>query len=57
MGRRLKPFAPSGMPSMSYYPVPASVLEDADELVVWAREAVAVAERAPTRPSKRRSAR
>ena len=55
--RRLKPFSPDGMPSMSYYPVPASILEDADALVVWAREAVAVAGRAAQRPSRRRSAR
>ena len=56
--RRLKPFAPSGMPSMSYYPVPPSILEDADALVVWAREAVGVAARAATaKPAKRRSAR
>jgi DNA transformation protein len=52
--RRLKPFSPDGMPSMSYYPVPASVLEDADELIVWAREAVAVAERAAARSRPRR---
>ena len=51
--RRLKPFSPDGMPSMSYYPVPASVLEDADELIVWAREALAVAERAAARPGAR----
>jgi DNA transformation protein and related proteins len=51
--RRLKPFAPDGMPSMSYYPVPASILEDADALVVWAREAVAVAQRAAKRPARR----
>ena len=56
--RRLKPFAPSGMPSMSYYPVPPSILEDADALVVWAREAVGVAARAAkAKPAKRRSAR
>ena len=53
--RRLKPFTPGGMPSMSYYPVPASILEDADALVVWAREAVDVAARAQT--AKPRSAR
>ena len=55
--RRLKPFTPDGMPSMSYYPVPASILEDAATLVIWAREAVGVAERAAARPSRRRSAR
>lgn len=31
--------------SMSYFEVPADVLEDADELVVWARGAVRVAAR------------
>ena len=43
------------MPSMSYYPVPASILEDADALVVWAREAVDVAGRGRERrqPAKR----
>lgn len=51
--RRLTPFSPGGgMPSMSYYPVPAGVLEDAGELIVWAREAVAVADRAAARPKK-----
>ena len=61
--RRLKPFTPDGMASMSYYPVPAAILENAGELLVWAREAVQVAERATAartrtapRP-KRRSAR
>ena len=53
--RRLTPFTPRpGRPSMSYYPVPAAVLEDADELRVWALEAVAVAERAT---AKKRTAR
>ena len=53
--RGLKPFAPGGMPAMSYYPVPADVLEDADTLLVWAREAVAVAVRAAaSRPRRRR---
>lgn len=53
--RRLKPFSPEGMPSMSYYPVPASVLEDAGELIVWAREAVAVAGRATARARPRKA--
>jgi TfoX/Sxy family transcriptional regulator of competence genes len=38
---------------MSYYEVPADVLEDADELVVWARRAVEAA-LAKTAVSKRR---
>jgi DNA transformation protein len=55
--RRLKPFSPDGMPSMSYYPVPASILEDADALLDWAREAVGVAERAAATGTRRRSRR
>ena len=43
---------------MSYYPVPPSILEDADALVVWAREAVGVAARAAkATPATRRSVR
>jgi DNA transformation protein len=40
-----RPFQPygDGSYSMSYYEVPANVLEDRDELRTWAREAVAVA--------------
>jgi DNA transformation protein len=50
--RRMPPFiAPGEQPSKTYYRVPTSVLEDAAELVAWAREAVAVADRAA---SKRR---
>ncbi len=61
--RRLKPFAPGGTRSRSYYPVPASILEDADTLCVWAREALDVAARAPrktsakAKPRRRASAR
>ena len=56
--RRLKPFKPPGAPpSKNYYTVPAAVLEDGDELLVWAREAIAAAGRstaAKTRaPAKR----
>jgi DNA transformation protein len=56
--RRLKPFQPPGAPpSKNYYTVPAAVLEDGDELLVWAREAIAAAGRstaAKTRtPAKR----
>ena len=39
--------------SMSYYQVPVHVLEDADELATWAREAVRIATRAAA-PRKRR---
>lgn len=44
--------------SMSYFQVPADVLEDADELVQWARTAVRVAAESAQkkrRPSKRAS--
>jgi DNA transformation protein len=58
--RRMTPFmAPGEQPSKTYYRVPTSILEDADALVVWAREAVAVADRAvrirPARDRRRRS--
>jgi DNA transformation protein len=35
--------------AMAYWQVPADVLEDADELAVWAREAMAVALKAKAR--------
>jgi DNA transformation protein len=42
-----KPFQPYGeeSSSMGYYEVPVDVLEDTDQLKVWARGAVAAAER------------
>jgi DNA transformation protein len=53
--RRMTPFTPPGFPpSKTYYRVPTSVLEDADTLAVWAREAVSVADRAAT--TKRKTA-
>jgi DNA transformation protein len=44
---RSKPFQPYGDESysMSYYEVPAEVLEDVDRLKTWARGALAAAER------------
>lgn len=44
--RGMKPFRPyEDKPdvSMTYYTVPADVLDDAEELVVWARRSVSVA--------------
>ena len=40
-----RPFCPSSRPgeSMAYWQVPAEALEDADELAIWAREAMGVA--------------
>jgi DNA transformation protein and related proteins len=37
------PFRPFGTYAMSYYEVPADVLEDPDELAVWALKAIEVA--------------
>jgi DNA transformation protein len=59
-GRGMKPFQPfRDKPeySMSYYQVPAETIEDAEDLVRWARKAVRVAAGARARPSgsKRRS--
>jgi DNA transformation protein len=58
--RGMKPFQPfRDKPeySMSYYQVPAETIEDAEDLVRWARKAVRVAAGARARPSrsKRRS--
>jgi DNA transformation protein len=50
--RRMTPFMPPGdQPSKTYYRVPTSILEDAGELVVWAREAIGVADRAASKKS------
>ncbi|HEY3137604.1 MAG TPA: TfoX/Sxy family protein [Blastocatellia bacterium] len=53
-----KPFQPYGDESysMSYYEVPAEVLEDVDRLKTWARGAVAAAERkaSAARPPRKR---
>jgi len=48
-----KPYADKAM-TMPYYEVPASVLEDGDELAAWARASVRVAERARTRVRRTR---
>lgn len=54
-----KPFCPfpdRPEQTMGYWQVPAEVLEDADELAVWAREAMTVALAARTkRPARRRA--
>lgn len=54
--RRMPPFMPiPGKPAMSrYYQVPPGVLEDADELSAWAREAVSVGVSAPLKPKRAR---
>jgi DNA transformation protein and related proteins len=40
--RKMKPFRPNGKQTIkSYYQVPVEILEDADELCVWAKRAIA----------------
>jgi DNA transformation protein and related proteins len=58
----LKPFQPfTDKPmTMSYYPPPPEFFEDAEVMLLWGREAVAVAQRAKakrTRPRNKRAAR
>jgi DNA transformation protein len=54
-----KPFQPYGDDSysMSYYEVPADVLEDTDQLRAWARGSVAAAERKGARKKQKQKAR
>ena len=52
----LKPHSDKPM-RMSYYQVPVDVLEDRDELAVWAPASVRVAARAPSRNARRSSPR
>jgi len=46
------PFLPFGDPEkpMQYYELPEEVLEDADELALWMRKAIAVAAKAKAKP-------
>jgi DNA transformation protein len=56
--RGMEPFRPypdKPHSSMTYYAVPADVLEDAEECVAWGRKAAAIAAVAP-RPRSRRAA-
>jgi DNA transformation protein len=46
-----RPYAHKPM-SMSYYQVPARVLEDSDELTTWARTSVRVATQPPRRKTR-----
>jgi DNA transformation protein len=48
------PFKPYGddRETMQYYAVPASVLEDAEELARWGRKAIQAAERKRNRPKR-----
>lgn len=53
--RGMLPFRPTPDLQMSYFEVPADALEDADELALWARRAIAVASRAAQRKPKSRT--
>jgi DNA transformation protein len=51
------PFPDRPDQAMAYWEVPAGVLEDAEELAAWAREAMGVAlAKRPRRPARRRAA-
>ena len=47
-----RPYADRPM-TMSYYQVPAAVIEDGDELAAWARASIRVASRAALREPRR----
>jgi DNA transformation protein len=49
---QFRPYAARPQLSMNYYAAPAEVLEDAAELVTWARRSVAVAMQAPPTGAK-----
>ena len=54
--RGMKPFRPyADKPevSMAYYTVPVDVLDDAEELVAWARRSVAIAAAKPARKPRK----
>lgn len=51
-----EPFMPMGSTPMGYYSLPEEVLEDEDELRLWANKAIAVAGRAKTKPRSGRKA-
>ena len=47
-----RPF-PDRPPSVKYFAVPTSVVEDGDELVTWARGALQAASKEPAKPRSR----
>ena len=52
-----RPFPDDPTYSMSYFQIPADVLEDPDELLVWARKSVAAALSKTRRPARKAAAR
>ncbi len=53
---RFMPFRDRARTAFGYHQVPADVIEDAEELVTWARQSVAVAGAAKSRPRKKKKA-
>lgn len=51
------PDRPRGSGTMQYYSVPAAILEDGDELIMWARRSVAVALAQRAAPPQRKGRR
>jgi len=54
---QFRPFRDRPQISMTYYEVPAEVLEDAEECMLWARRSIAAAHSAPAPRPLRRSRR
>lgn len=54
---RFRPYADKPLLSMTYYEVPADVLEDADECAAWARKSTAVIASAAPRRRPRKNPR
>jgi len=50
---RFRPYRNRPQLSMSYYEVPADVLEDAEECILWARRSVAIASTKSSGPNAR----
>ena len=51
------PNRPRGKGTMQYYSVPATILEDGDALLAWAKQAIAIARVQRAAPSKRNARR
>ena len=51
------PNRPAGSGTMQYYSVPATILEDADQLIAWAKQSVAIAhgQRVNAAPKRKRA--
>ena len=48
------PDRPRGKGTMQYYSVPAAILEDGDALLVWAKQAIAIARAQRASPPRRK---